>query len=52
MRPGDQITAEVEVVDRRDDKPIGTIRTTITNQDGTTVLDGKVVVYRETLATS
>lgn len=50
VRPGDQITAEVEVLDRRDDKPIGTIRTTITNQDGTTVLDGTAVVYRELLA--
>jgi acyl dehydratase len=50
VRPGDEITAEVEVVDRRDDKPIGTIRTTITNQDGTIVLDGTALVYREPLA--
>ena len=50
VRPGDAITAEVELLDRRDDKPIGTIRTTITNQDGTTVLDGRAVVYREPLA--
>ena len=49
VRPGDEITAEVEVLERRDDKPIGTIRTTITNQQGTTVLDGKAVVYREPL---
>lgn len=49
VRPGDQITAEVEVLLRRDDKPIGTIRTTITNQAGTTVLDGTAVVYREAL---
>ena len=49
VRPGDQITAEVEVLSRRDDKPIGTIRTTITNQSGTTVLDGTAVVYREAL---
>ena len=49
VRPGDRITAEVEVVKRRDDKPIGTIRTTITNQDGTIVLDGTAVVYREQL---
>jgi acyl dehydratase len=45
-RPGDTITAHVRVLDRRDDKPIGTLRTTITNQDGTTVLDGTAVVYR------
>lgn len=49
VRPGDQITAEVEVLLRRDDKPIGTIRTTITNQAGTTVLDGTAVVHREAL---
>ena len=49
VRPGDRITAEVEVLERRDDKPIATIRTTITNQDGTTVLEGSAVVYREPL---
>ena len=51
VRPGDRITAEVEVLERRDDKPITTLRTTITNQDGTIVLDGSAVVYREPLAT-
>ena len=50
VRPGDTITAEVEVLERRDDKPIGTIRTTITNDDGTIVLDGTAIVYREPLA--
>ena len=49
VRPGDQITAEVEVLERRDDKPIGRLRTTITNQDGTVVLDGTAMVYREPL---
>jgi len=49
VRPGDRITAEVEVLTRRDDKPIGTLRTTITNQDGVVVLDGTAVVYREPL---
>ena len=34
VRPGDTITAEVEVVEVRTDKPIATLRTTITNQDG------------------
>ena len=48
-RPGDTITAEVEVLARHDDKPIGTLRTTITNQHGTVVLDGTAVVYREPL---
>jgi len=46
-RPGDVITAEVEVLDRRDDKPIATLRTTITDQHGTTLIDGTAVVYRE-----
>ena len=41
----------MEVIERRDDKPIGTIRTTITNQSGTTVLGGMAVVYREPLPT-
>jgi acyl dehydratase len=45
--PGDTITAEVEVTACRDDKPITNLRTTITNQDGTTVLDGTAVVWRD-----
>jgi acyl dehydratase len=45
--PGDTITAEVEVLTARDDKPITTLRTTITNQEGTVVLDGTAVVYRD-----
>jgi acyl dehydratase len=43
--PGDTITAEVEVTAVREDKPITTLRTTITNQDGVVVLDGTAVVY-------
>lgn len=45
VRPGDEITAEVEVLQVRPDKPITTLRTTITNQDGTVVLDGTALVY-------
>ena len=52
VRPGDTITAEVEVLERRDDKPIATIRTTITNDAGTIVLDGTAMVYREPLQRS
>ena len=48
-RPGDTLTAEVEVLTRREDKPIGTLRTTITNQQGAVVLDGTAAVYREPL---
>jgi acyl dehydratase len=46
VRPGDEITAEVEVLEARADKPITRLRTTITNQDGTVVLDGTALVYR------
>jgi acyl dehydratase len=49
VRPGDTITAEAEVVAIRDDKPISTLRTTITNQDGTVVLDGTALVFRDPL---
>jgi acyl dehydratase len=49
VKPGDVITAEVEVLEVRDDKPISKLRTTITNQDGTVVLDGTALVYREPL---
>jgi acyl dehydratase len=52
VHPGDTITAEVEVLEQRPDKPISTLRTTITNQDGTVVLDGTAVVFREPLAAS
>jgi acyl dehydratase len=49
VRPGDEITAEGEVLEARTDKPIYKLRTTITNQDGTVVVDGTAVVYREPL---
>jgi acyl dehydratase len=49
VRPGDTITATVEVLERRSDKPIWTLRTTISDQDSVTVLDGTAVVYREPL---
>jgi acyl dehydratase len=49
VRPGDEITAEVEVLEVREDKPITRLRTTITNQDGTVVLDGSALVWREPL---
>jgi acyl dehydratase len=47
--PGDEITAEVEVLEVRDDKPIHKLRTTITNQDDTVVLDGTALVWQEPL---
>ena len=50
VRPGDEITAEVEVLEAREDKPITKLRTTITNGDGVTVLDGHAVVWSEPLS--
>ena len=47
VRPGDEITAEVEVLEARADKPITRLRTTITNQEGTVVLDGTALVWTE-----
>jgi acyl dehydratase len=47
VRPGDTITAEVEVLSTRDDKPITELRTTIFDQDGSVVLDGVAVVYTD-----
>jgi acyl dehydratase len=47
VRPGDVITAEVEVLELRTDKPITTLRTTVANQEGRVVLDGRAVVWTE-----
>ena len=47
VAPGDEITAEVTVTGVREDKPVTTLATTITNQDGTVVLDGTAVVWRD-----
>jgi acyl dehydratase len=47
VHPGDEITAEVEVLELRDDKPLTTLRTTIVNQDGVVVLDGTALVWTE-----
>jgi len=41
---GDTITASVECVKYREDKRIATLSTTVTNQDGTVVLEGQAVV--------
>jgi len=49
VRPGDEITAEVEVLEMREDKPMTKLRTTIVNQDGTVVLDGSALVWTEPL---
>jgi acyl dehydratase len=49
VRPGDEITAEVEVLEAREDKPITKLRTTVTNQEGVVVLDGSALVWTEAL---
>jgi acyl dehydratase len=47
VKPGDEITATVEVLEARTDKPLTRLRTTITNQEGTVVLDGSALVWTE-----
>jgi acyl dehydratase len=47
VRPGDEITAEVEVLEARADKPLTKLRTTVRNQEGTIVLDGSALVWTE-----
>ena len=42
---GDTLTAEVEVLSLKADKPVCQLRATITNQDGTVVLDGECWTY-------
>jgi len=49
VRPGDEITAAVEVLEVRPDKPITKLRTEITRQDGTVVLEGEALVWTERL---
>ncbi|MDZ7773143.1 MAG: MaoC family dehydratase [Balneolaceae bacterium] len=51
VRPGDRITGEVEVTDVRDDKPITELRTTVTRDDGTLVLEGEALCYTMPLET-
>ena len=45
VRPGDTITGRVEVTEARSDKPITKLRTTVTRDDGTVVLEGTAVCY-------
>ena len=49
VRPNDEITAEVEVIEVPEDKPLTRLRTTIVNQEGTVVLDGTALVWTEPL---
>jgi acyl dehydratase len=46
--PGDEVTAEVEVLEVvRVDEPITTLRTTVRNQEGTVALDRRAAVWTE-----
>ncbi len=44
VRPGDEITASLEVVVVRPDKPIITLAAEVANQDGTRVAEGELLV--------
>ena len=50
VKPGDVITADGEITEVKEGRPICTLEMTITNQDGTVVLDGTALVYQEPLA--
>ena len=52
VRPGDEITGAVEVLEVREDKPITTLRTTVTRQDGTVALEGTAVCYTAPLGSA
>ncbi|MFC1581700.1 MaoC family dehydratase [Candidatus Neomarinimicrobiota bacterium] len=41
---GEEVTASVEIIDIRNDKPIVTLKTVCANQAGKTVIDGEAVV--------
>jgi acyl dehydratase len=45
VRPGDEITGAVEVLEARDDKPITRLRTTVTRGDGVIALEGTAVCF-------
>lgn len=45
VRPGDEITGEVTVLEVRTDKPITKLETTVTRDDGTVALEGTALCY-------
>lgn len=46
VKIGDTATATVTVTEKRDDKRIITLKTTVTNQDGVVVIDGTAVIKK------
>ncbi|MGW0816958.1 MaoC family dehydratase [Streptomyces viridiviolaceus] len=49
VRPGDEITGRVEVIDVRLDKPITKLTVTVTRDDGVVALSGTAVCYTMSL---
>lgn len=45
VRPGDEITGRVEVLEVRSDKPLARLKTTVNRHDGEVVLDGVALTY-------
>jgi len=45
VRPDDDITGKVEVLEVRSDKPITKLKTEVVRGDGTVVLDGEALCY-------
>lgn len=45
VRPGDEITGRVEVLEARMDKPITKLKTEVVRNDGTVVLTGEALCY-------
>jgi len=50
VRPGDTITGRAEVLEVRTDKPITKLKTSVSRDDGTLVLDGDAVCYTMPIA--
>ena len=50
VRPGDTITGRADVLEVRSDKPITKLRTTVTRDDGTLVLEGDALCYTMPIA--
>jgi acyl dehydratase len=50
VRPSDTITATVEVIEAREDKPLTKLACSVVNQEGVTVLEGTALVWTEPLS--
>jgi len=46
VRMGDTVTATVEVLEKKDEKKIIKFKTSVSNQEGTIVIDGSAVVMK------